>query len=101
MSCDTSLGVPFNIVQYSLLTHLVAQSVNMVAERFVWVGGDTHIYRGQEKGIAEQMLRKPLDTCATVKLNPDIKNIFDFKYADIKIEDYECHDAIKFPDAAV
>jgi thymidylate synthase len=100
-SCDTSLGVPFNIVQYSLLTHMIAQCVGMVAERFVWVGGDTHIYRGHEEGIREQKSRQMLEATAWVELNPEVTDIFAFTADDIVIKDYQSHPAIKFPKAAV
>ena len=80
---------------------MVAQCVGMVAERFIWVGGDTHEYVNQKDGANEQLTREPMDSCATVRLNPNITNIFDFKFTDINIEGYESHPAIKFPEAAV
>lgn len=100
-SCDMPLGNCFNIVQYALLTHMVAQCVNMVAERFVWVGGDSHVYSDQIEGITEHMSREPLDQEPKVRLNPDIKNIFDFKFEDINVEGYDPLGPIKFPAAAV
>jgi len=100
-SCDVPLGVPFNIVQYSLLTHMLAQCVGMVAERFVWIGGDTHCYSNQWDGIREQQKRTFMEPTAWVQLNPEIKNIFDFTADDIEIKDYQSHPAIKFPKAAV
>lgn len=100
-SADSGLGVPFNIVQYSLLAHMVAREVNMVAERFVWVGGDTHVYEGQEDALEEQMSRTLLEASARVVLNPDVTKVLDFTFDDIEIVDYRHHDPIKFPAAAV
>lgn len=74
----------------------------MVPEEFIWVGGDVHIYTNQEEGIREQLSRQPLyQVQPKVRLNPEIKNLFDFTYEDIEIVDYESHPAIKFPEAAV
>ena len=96
-SCDTFLGVPFNIASASLLLHLISKVVNMVPSKFVWVGGDTHIYENHLKQIDEQLIREPLSLC-TLKLNKDIKSINDFKNLDImdfKFINYESHPAIK------
>lgn len=100
-SNDIPLGNPFNIVQYALLTHMVAQSVNMVAERLVVIGGDSHIYQNQWEGIREQQSRSMMEATAWVKLNPEIKNIFDFTADDIEICNYISHDKITFPSAAI
>lgn len=101
-SCDTAIGLPFNIASYALLTMMVAQCVNMVPGDFVWTGGDVHLYlnhleaNGAEKGIETMMQREPLPL-PTVLLNPDVKNIDDFKIEDIKLVGYQSHPAIKFP----
>lgn len=101
-SADVPLGVPFNIVQYSLLTHLFAHVVNMATDEFIWVGGDTHIYQNQVDGIREQLKRSAIeDSVPRVILNKEVKSIFDFTYDDIEIVDYKSHPAIKFPPAAV
>lgn len=101
-SADYPIGVPFNIVQYSLLTHLVARTVGMATDEFIWTGGDCHIYKNQFEGIHEQLDREPLNVPApTVELNPEIDNLFDFTYDDIKIVGYESHPVVKFPPAAV
>lgn len=93
-SCDVGLGVPFNIVQYSILTHMVAQVTGHVAEEFVWTGGDVHIYRNHVEQLEEQLKREPFPS-PTLKLNPDVKEIDDFTFEDFEILDYQCHPTIK------
>jgi len=100
-SSDTPLGNPFNIVQYSLLTHLIGQVVNMVPEEFIWTGGDVHIYQNQWEALAEQETREPKEATARVVLNREVTNIFDFTFEDIEIADYDPHPAVRFPAAAV
>lgn len=95
-SCDFPLGVPFNWASYSFLLSMVAQVVNMVPGDFVWTGGDVHIYENQVDGIKEQMTREPREL-PSLKLNPEVKDIFRFKYEDITIEGYDPHPAIKMP----
>ena len=99
-SADFPLGVPFNIASYALLTHMVAQVTNNKVGDFVWMGGNTHIYKNQIELVQEQITREPFPL-PTLKLNPEIKNIEDFKIEDIEIVGYQHHPAIKFPDAAV
>lgn len=93
-SADVFLGVPFNIAQYSILTHMIAQVVGMAAKEFVWNGGDVHIYSNHMDQVAEQLKRAPLPSPVLV-LNKKVDNIDDFKYSDISIKDYESHPAIK------
>lgn len=93
-SCDVGLGVPFNIVQYSILTHMIAQVTNHVAEEFIWTGGDVHIYNNHVDALAEQLKRTPLAS-PQLELNPEVKEIDDFKYEDFKIVNYESHPTIK------
>lgn len=93
-SCDTFLGVPFNIVQYSILTHMVAQVVGMEAAEFVWTGGDVHLYNNHLEQAKTQLTRKPFPS-PSLRLNSDVKEIDDFKYEDFEIVDYESHSAIK------
>lgn len=93
-SCDVFLGVPFNIVQYSILTHMIAQVTNTVAEEFVWTGTDVHIYNNHFEQCKELISRYPYRS-PTLKLNPEVKNIDDFTYDDIEIVDYESHPTIK------
>ena len=95
-SCDMFLGVPFNIASYSLLLHMVAQVTNLKAGDFVHTLGDSHIYHNHFEQVKEQLLRKPFSLPKLI-LNPEIKNIDDFKMEDIKLENYESHPAIKAP----
>lgn len=97
-SVDTLLGLPFNILSYAILTHMIAQCVNMEADELIFNGGDCHIYENQISAFQEQVNRKPYKyALPCLKLNPEIKNIEDFKYEDIKIIGYESYPAIKFP----
>jgi len=93
-SCDMFLGVPFNIASYSLLLHMVAQATNLEPWEFVHVLGDTHIYHNHFEQVKEQLSREPFPL-PKLWLNPDVKNIDDFKMDDIRLENYQCHPAIK------
>lgn len=99
-SADLGLGVCFNWASYSLLTHMIAQCVNMIAGDFVWTAGDLHIYTNHIEALKIQKERKPFPNLPKLILNPNVKNLFDFKYEDIKIEGYESHPSIKM-DVAV
>ena len=92
-SADMFLGVPFNIASYSLLTHMMAQTTNMVAKDFVWTGGDTHLYVNHFEQVEEQLSRTPKES-PRLRLHSK-KDIFDFKYEDIIFENYNPHPAIK------
>jgi thymidylate synthase len=98
-SQDTALGCPFNVASYSLLTAMIAQVVNMVPGTFTHSTGDTHIYVNHIDGVKLQLTREP-KKLPKVWLNPEVKSLFDFKYDDIKLLDYEFHPTIKF-DVAV
>jgi thymidylate synthase len=98
-SCDLGLGVPFNITSYCLLTAMVAHVVNMVPGVFTHTYGDLHIYVNHMDGVKEQLLREPMKL-PELRLNPEIKSLFDFKYDDIKLIDYGSHPTIKM-DVAV
>jgi thymidylate synthase len=93
-SCDMFLGVPFNIASYSLLTHLIATTCDMAVGEFVHVLGDAHIYLNHVEQVKEQLDREPLPA-PQLWLNPEKKNIFDFTMADIRLEGYTSHDAIR------
>lgn len=95
-SADLFLGVPFNIASYSLLTHMVAQVCGLGVGEFVWTGGDCHIYDNHIEQVNEQLSRSLFEP-PTLKLNPEVIEIFDFNYEDIKIENYESHATIKAP----
>jgi thymidylate synthase len=95
-SCDTFLGVPFNIASYSLLLHMVAREVGMVPHEFVHILGDTHIYLNHFDQVKEQLARQPYQL-PKLWLNPEIKNVLDFKMDDIKLENYQHHPTIKAP----
>lgn len=93
-SCDMFLGVPFNIASYALLTMMLAQVCNLEPGEFVHTLGDTHIYHNHFEQVKEQLRREPLPL-PTMRLNPQVNDINDFKYEDFTLENYECYGAIK------
>ena len=93
-SNDFFLGVPFNIASYSLLTAMIAHVTNMVPGTFTHSHGDAHIYVNHLDQIKLQMSREP-KALPSLWLNPDVKSLFDFKFDDIKLLNYDPHPAIK------
>ena len=93
-SADTFLGVPFNIASYALLLMMVAQVTNLQLGDFVYTTGDTHLYLNHLEQADLQLTRTPR-ALPKMRLNPDVKSIFDFKYEDFTLEDYHPYDHIK------
>jgi thymidylate synthase len=97
-SCDTFLGVPFNIASYSLLVMMIAQVTGLALGEFVWTGGDVHLYLNHLDQVETQLGRKnDLRPMPQMKINPDIKNIEDFTIDDFELVGYNPHDSIKAP----
>ena len=97
-SCDTFLGVPFNIASYSLLTMIVAQICGLEAGEFVWTGGDVHLYSNHIEQALLQISRKnDIRPIPKMKINPAKKSLEDFEINDFELEDYNPHDAIRAP----
>lgn len=95
-SGDIFLGVPFNIASYSLLTMMIAQVCGLELGDFVHTLGDAHIYKNHFEQCKLQLSRTPYPL-PTMKINKDVKNIFDFKFEDFELQNYQCHPAIKAP----
>ena len=95
-SADIFLGVPFNIASYALLTLMIAQVVNLEPGEFIHTLGDAHIYSNHFDQVNEQLKRQPKEL-PIIHINSNVKNIFDFKFEDFKLSDYDPYPLIKAP----
>jgi thymidylate synthase len=93
-SCDTFLGVPFNIASYALLTHIVAQQCNLQVGDFIWTGGDVHLYLNHLEQAKLQLTRQP-HPLPTLIIKRKPESIFAYQYDDFEITDYQAHEHIK------
>ena len=95
-SCDVFLGVPFNIASYALLTMMIAQVCGYVLGEFVHTLGDAPIYLNHTEQAKLQLTREPMQL-PTMVINKEVKSIFDFKYEDFQLQNYQCHPHISAP----
>ncbi len=95
-SADIFLGVPFNIASYALLTLMIAQVCDLDVGDFIHTFGDAHLYSNHAEQVETQLARQPF-SLPMMKINPKIKNIFDFTFEDFELVDYQCHPGIRAP----
>lgn len=90
MSADMFLGVPFNIASYSLLTYMIAHLTGLRPGRFIWIGGDCHIYLNHLEQVETQLMRNPYKF-PTLEIIGDVQDIDDFSLYNFKVHDYQHH----------
>lgn len=95
-SCDTFLGLPFNIASYAILTHMLAQQCNLDVGELIWTGGDVHLYMNHLQQAKLQIRRKPF-ALPKLKFNRRPESMFDYQFEDITLIDYQAHEHIKAP----
>lgn len=95
-SCDTFLGLPFNIASYALLVHMVAQQCDLKPGDFVWTGGDVHIYNNHIEQVKLQLTREPFPL-PTLQIRRKPESLFDYQFEDFQIVNYQAHPSIKAP----
>lgn len=95
-SADVFLGVPFNIASYALLTMMIAQECDLEPGEFIWTGGDTHIYLNHLEQVELQLSRTPR-ALPVMAINPNVKSVFDFKFEDFELQNYNPWPGIKAP----
>ena len=95
-SADLFLGVPFNIASYALLTHMIAQVSGLAPGEFIHTFGDVHLYRNHVGQARLQLTRKPR-SLPRLHLNPEVNDLFAFRFEDVEIHDYDPHPPIKAP----
>ena len=95
-SCDTFLGLPFNVASYALLTHIVAQQSDLAVGDFIWTGGDVHLYLNHQDQAHLQLKREPY-SLPTLNIKSKPPSIFDYKFEDFEINNYQAHEHIKAP----
>ncbi len=96
-SCDTFLGVPFNIASYALLTLMLSHVCGLEPGEFVWTGGSVHIYSNHVEQVNEQLSRDSKSESPTVWLDPKVTDLFNFTMDDVRLDNYDPHPAIKAP----
>lgn len=95
-SCDVFLGVPFNIASYALLTHMFAEATGLAVGEFIWTGGDVHLYSNHVEQAKKQLTRAP-HPLPTLRILREVDSVFDYRFEDFEIVDYQSHPHIAAP----